>query len=168
MTKTRKVKRRRRKKRQNPERKQNQERLQDFKERIEKDLPQGHKIVVEPNGVAKMSEVLEAFVAPYLPVADTEDATNKLLALAMLAWNASFLPEEEQREMVEDIASKAMSGATRQDKEDLRELVSALVERKKAHFAEYTRTIISFELADAGKNYHLSVVSTMEKAPKQG
>jgi len=129
---------------------------------------QGHEVVVEPSGVAKMSEVLEAFVAPYLALADTEEATQKLFAVAVVAWNASFLAGNEQRKMVDEITSGAMPGATRQDKEDFRELVSALVERKRAYFSEYTRKIISFELTDTGRDYHLSVVSTMEDAPSQG
>jgi hypothetical protein len=171
MTKARKAKRRRKQKkkqRQNLKRKQNQGRLQDYRERLEKDLLQGHEVVVEPSGVAKMSEVLQAFVAPYLPLADTEDATRKLLALAVVAWNASFLTEEEQRKMVDDITSKVMPAATREDKEDFRELMSTLVERKRTRFSEYTRRIISFELMDTGRDYHLSVVSTMEDAPTQG
>ncbi len=148
--------------------KQEQSRLRGFKQRLEKDLLRGHEVVVEPSGVAKMSEVLEAFVAPYLALADTEDATRKLLMLAVVAWNASFLTEEEQRKMVDDITSKVMSAATREDKEDFSELVSTLVERKRAYFSEYTRRIISFELTDTGRDYHLSVVSTMEGAPTQG
>lgn len=171
MAKPRKAKRRRKqqkKRHQRLKRKAKQGRLQDFKQRLEKDLLQGHKVVVEPSGVAKMSEVLEAFVAPYLALADTEDATRKLLMLAVVAWNASFLTEEEQREMVDDITSKVMSEATLEDKEDFSELVSTLVERKRARFSEYTRRIISFELTDTGRDYHLSVVSTMEDAPTQG
>jgi hypothetical protein len=171
MVKPRKVKRRRRqkkKRRQRPKGKQKRGRLQDFRQRLEKGLLQGHEVVVEPSGVAKMSEVLEAFVAPYLGLADTEDATRKLLMLAVVAWNASFLTEEEQREMVDDITSEVMSEATRADKEDFGELVSTLVERKRTHFSEYTRRIVSFELTDTGRDYHLSVVSTMDDAPTQG
>ena len=74
--------------------------LQDYKQRLEADLLKGRKVVVEPRGVAKMSEVLEAFVEPFLDHAHTEDATRTLLMLAVLEWNASGLPEEEQRKMV--------------------------------------------------------------------
>ena len=172
MAKSRKVKRqrkqeKRRRQRLMREKGQEQERLQGFKQRLEKDLLQGHKVVVEPRGVAKMSEVLEAFVEPYLALADTEDAYGKLLMLAWVAWNASFLTEEEQSEMVDDITSEAMPSATREEREDFRELVSTLVERKRAHFSEYTRRIIDFELTDTGKDYHLSVVSTMQDTPKR-
>ena len=172
MAKSRKVKRqrkqeKRRRQRLMREKGQEQERLQGFKQRLEKDLLQGHKVVVEPRGVAKMSEVLEAFVEPYLALADTEDAYRKLLMLAWVAWNASFLTEEEQSEMVDDIMSEAMPSATREEREDFRELVSTLVERKRAHFSEYTRRIIDFELTDTGKDYHLSVVSTMQDTPKR-
>ena len=172
MAKSRKVKRRRKqekKRRQRLRRKQKQEqrqeRLRGFKQRLEKDLLRGHKVVVEPRGVTKMSEVLKAFVEPYLALADTEDAYRKLLTLAVVAWNASFLTEEEQSEMVDDITSEAMPAATREEREDLRELVSTLVERKGAYFSEYRRRIIDFELTDMGKDYHLSVVSIMEDAP---
>jgi hypothetical protein len=170
MTKPRKANRPRKKKKRRPRSKGQQQRgrLQDLKQRLEKDLLQGREVVVEPSGVAKMSEVLEAFVAPYLPLADTEEATQKLFALAVVAWNASFLAEEEQREMVDGITSQVMSAATREDKQDFRELVSTLVERKRTHFSEYTRKIIHFELTDTGRDYHLSVVSTMEGAPPQG
>jgi hypothetical protein len=172
MAKSRKVKRqrkqeKRRRQRLMREKGQEQKRLQGFKQRLEKDLLQGHKVVVEPRGVAKMSEVLEAFVEPYLALADTEDAYRKLLMLALVAWNASFLTEDEQSEMVDDITSKAMPSATREEREDFRELVSTLVERKRAHFSEYTRRIIDFELTDTGKDYHLSVVSTMQDTPKR-
>ena len=61
-----------------------------------------------------------------------------------------------------------MSEATREDKEDFWDFVSTLVERKRAYFSEYTRSIISFELVDTGRDYHLSVVSTMEDAKAQG
>ena len=109
-----------------------------------------------------MSQVLGAFVEPYLAVADTEDTTRKLLTLAVVAWNASFLTEEEQAKMVDDVMSEAMPSAPREDTQDFRDLVSELVERKRALFSEYTQRIIDFELTDTGRDYHLSVVSAME------
>jgi hypothetical protein len=169
MTKSRKTNRRRKQQKKQRQRlrrkKQEQSRLHGFKQRLETGLLQGHKVVLEPSGVARMSEVLEAFVEPYLEVADTEDAYRKLFMLAVVAWNASFLTVEEQSEMVDDITSKVMSAATREEREDFRALVSTLLERKRAHFSSYTRKIISFELKDTGRGYHLSVVSTMEDAP---
>ena len=175
MTKSRKAKRRRKQEKKRRQRlmretrqeEETQKRLQGLKQRVEEDILPGHKVLVEPRGIAKMSEVLEAFVEPYLALADTEDAYRKLLMLAWVAWNASFLTEEEQSEMVDDIMSEAMPSATREEREDFRELVSTLVERKRAHFSEYTRRIIDFELTDTGKDYHLSVVSTMQDTPKR-
>ena len=67
-----------------------------------------------------MSEVLREFVEPYLEFADTEEATRKLLTVAMVAWNASFLTEEEQRAMIDAIINEAMSSATEENKNDFR------------------------------------------------
>jgi hypothetical protein len=61
------------------------------------------KILVEPKGQEKMSAVLEAFVEPYLELADTENGQQVLFHLAVLAWNASLLPEEKRQAMMDDV-----------------------------------------------------------------
>ena len=108
-----------------------------------------------------MSEVLTDFVEPYLEFADTDEAYRKLLTLAVTAWNASLLPEEEQRDMVDRIFGEALPAATEELKTDLKEIMSILIARKKKFFSEYTRTIIDFELTDRGRDYHLTVASTL-------
>ena len=49
----------------------------------------------------------------------------------------------------------------------LKEIVNMLIARKKAHFSEYRRAIIDFELTDTGRGYHLAVVSTLGETPSQ-
>lgn len=58
---------------------------------------QGRKVVFQPSGEVKMSEVLLEFVEPYKQFAQTEEAYRKMLTLAVVAWNASFLPEVERQ-----------------------------------------------------------------------
>ncbi len=117
------------------------------------------QILIEPKGQVKMSEVLEAFVEPYLDAAETDDALQKLFTLAVAAWNAALLPEPKQQAMVDDLIG-SQSGLSRRDKKDLRSMIDALIARKKAHFADYRRAIVQFNLAETrGGDLHLTVAS---------
>ena len=113
-----------------------------------------------------MSEVLTDFLAPYFEFAGTDAAYRRLLTLAIAAWNTSFLPEEEQQDMVDEVL-RTMPTTSEELETDLRETVKVLIERKKARFSEYTRTILDFELVDMGEDYHLSVASTLGRPLSQ-
>ena len=141
--------------------KQKQKRFEGLKSKLEQGPFHGEKVVIEPSGEVKMSKVLRDFVEPYLEFADTEEAYRKLLTLAVMAWNASLLPEEEQQDMVDRIFKEGLPTSTDELKAGLKEIVSMLIARKKAYFSEYTRAIIDFELIDMGSDYHLSVASTL-------
>jgi len=166
VAKSRKDKRRRKRKKKRRQRlkakRQNKGKLQRYKQRLEADLLEGQEVVIEPRGVPKMSEVLKAFVAPYHDLADTMEAAEKLLRFGVMAWNMSFLSDEKQREMLDDLLDKALPEATRQEKEDLTLMMATLIARKKAHFAQYEGYIIDFELTDRGEDYHLAVVAAIE------
>jgi methionine synthase II (cobalamin-independent) len=134
--------------------------------RLERRLLQGpfddYKVVVEPKGKVKMSEVLEDFVEPYRKeVDDTIEAQTKLISLAALAWNATFFPEEERREMLDDSVEKMLKGASAKAKQNFRAIVDGMIERKLAHFADYERPIVDFELTDTGRGFHLTVTSLL-------
>jgi hypothetical protein len=110
-----------------------------------------------------MSAVLTDFVEPYVDCAETEEGFRKLLTLAVIAWNASFLPEDKQQDMIESVLDAGIPEGEDELKAGLKEIVSMLIARKKAHFSEYTRDIIDFEVTDLGENYHVSVASTPEE-----
>ena len=116
------------------------------------------QILIEPKGQVRMSEVLEAFVEPYLDDAETDDAFRKLFTLAAAAWNAALLPQAQQQTMVDDLIG-SQTGLSRRDKKDLRSMLDALIARKKAHFADYRRAIVEFNLTETGGRFHLSVAS---------
>lgn len=150
--------RRRRKRRQKP--------LESLKRKLEQGPLQGQEFVIEPSGEVKMSEVLTAFIEPYIESASTEEAHRKLLMLAIVAWNAALLPEEDQQDIV-DKAVEAIPAASWAMRAYMRTFMSKLIKRKKTYFSEYTRMILDFELTDMGEGYHLSVASTLEKPPSQ-
>jgi len=112
----------------------------------------------------KMSAVLEAFVAPYLDVAPTKEDFNKLLAIAIVAWNMSLLPESDRKKHIE----KALNNFPKETRGDGREILKDLIERKEQFFSEYRRFIMDYELTEAGMGYDLTVVSTATELPELG
>lgn len=125
----------------------------------------GQEITSEPteDGV-KMSEVLEAFIEPYLDPTIIGDKLRKLIGLAITAWNTALLPPKEQEAVlqssIDDITDDANAKA------DLKEILTEMMERKNTYFSEYRRIIIDFKLTELGDGEHLSVVSSSTGFPE--
>jgi hypothetical protein len=124
-------------------------------------VPPGSKVVYEPAGREKMSEVLDDFIEPYSDLADTEDAYRKLLSLGVLAWNAALLPEDQRQAMIDKTLEAGLTRASGANRAQAREFIEMLVRRKQEHFAGNQRAIISFTLSNTADGYHLSVASTL-------
>ncbi|HKZ85590.1 MAG TPA: hypothetical protein VJ793_18285 [Anaerolineae bacterium] len=140
-----------------------QKRFASLKRRLEEGPFPVKRIVVEPSGQVKMSDVLADFVEPYSHLADTEEAYRKLLTLAVLAWNASFLPKNKQQEMIDQVIDGGIPTGTEELRAGLKDIVRMLIARKQKHFAEYKRNMIDFELTDTGTGYRLTVASTLDE-----
>lgn len=123
-------------------------------------LPPGSEIRFEPEGQVKMSEVLKAFVEPYLELADTERALRVLFQVAMVAWNAALLPEEEREALLDETIARGFAQASEDAQAGMRAILGKMVERKLAWFDENRRFIVSVEVKRTGETDHVSVVST--------
>ena len=121
------------------------------------DVLDGMKVEIDPQGEDKMSEVLLEFVAPYREFLDTEEEHRKLLTVAIIAWDASFLPDQQRQEFVDKVLDAGIP--TVEVGEGLKAIVDALIARKQAHFSEYTRRMVAFEVRDVGNEFRVSVVS---------
>ena len=120
---------------------------------------QNIEFLKSPEGVEKMSDVLEHFVAPYEHLADDLDAQERLYAVAVVAWNATLLPQNKQQAFINELATSLPDDDETQT--DFRELVHLLMERKNRYFAANKRFIASFKLIAVGDGYHLSVASSL-------
>jgi hypothetical protein len=143
--------------------------LASFEKKLRKEsLPFG-ELVVSPPGYAKMSEVLEDFIEPYQELAQTKEATLKLLTLATIAWNVALLPKPERQGMIDKMITDALVGGDKKLKAEIQDLIKKLIARKNRYFSEYKRMILDFELKDVGSGYHLSVASTLspESSPSE-
>lgn len=122
------------------------------------------KTISAPPGTLKMSEVIIEFLKPYQDYATTYEAQRKLITVGLIAWNASLLSEDKAQAMIDKI-TKDHPRAVR---EEMIGVIEELMERKKKHFAKYTRPVIDYHLADDGDEWHLSVASFSETMPKDG
>lgn len=109
-----------------------------------------------------MADVLSAFIEPYRAYAKTTEAYRRLLLLGILAWNASLLPTHDQEAMITEVLAAGIPVGDQALLNEGREIIYELIERKQRYFAQYTRTIITFDLTETKEGYHLSVASTVK------
>src|SRR5215467_4634378 len=90
------------------------------------------QVIVNPAGTAKMSEVIFRFAEPF------KDAygmiSKEMLEIAIIVWNASFMPSDMQRKAVEDVVNVLPSDNT-EARRDMFLLANMLLERKKQYFS---------------------------------
>jgi hypothetical protein len=122
-------------------------------------LPPGAQLRIKPRGEVRMSEVLEAFVEPYLGLAGTDNGQRVLFQIASLAWNAAILPADERRALLGRVAETGLPGLEGEAREELQDLLANMIARKLALFDENKRFILSVELTSTEGGY-LSVIST--------
>ena len=106
---------------------------------------------------AKMSEVLWEFIAPYTPLAPDREAMEKLLAMAIAAWNVALFPGGERAQRLRELSTTLPAEA----RADFLALIQEMVARKERDFAQHTRYILNYELTEQRERYHLNVLSTL-------
>jgi len=119
------------------------------------------EMVIEPEGAEKMSEVLREFVAPYMDSVKNIENHRSLLGLAVAAWNASLLPLAGQQKMIDSLLKVDLIKRDRGMQQDIKELLDEMITRKKKYFSNNKRFITDFQLKQTGKQYHLSVASSL-------
>ncbi len=147
--------------RRKPRERHESERRADAYDRLEKKLASGplgeEAWELVPREGVKMSEVLEEFIAPYRQYAEDDASYRKLLSLAVAAWNLSFLSYRKRREQLETLVTTL--GATERDRQAFRDIMRAMIRRKRLHFLHHRRMIVEYDLEDMGDMYHLTVAS---------
>ncbi|AFY80327.1 hypothetical protein [Oscillatoria acuminata] len=146
--------------------KSHQKGLEKLEQKVKKG-PLGDKfagMVKNPKGEVKMSEVLEAFVEPYLDFIHDHDEREKLFTLAVMAWNLALMPEKKRPSMIDELLKVGLKGNDPLAQQDTLEIIDELIARKEEFFAKHKRFIVDFQLQDRGNEFHLSVASTFSNA----
>ncbi len=122
-------------------------------------------ILRNPEGEVKMSEVLKAFVQPYLKFVKNRDQRMTLFQTGVAAWDLALLPEERRQPTMEEVIETLCPGQSDSVKQGCRSLLSKMIVRKQQLFADNHRYIVNFKLHETEENYQISVMSTLPDRP---
>lgn len=121
------------------------------------------KIVSNPQGQVRMSDVLESFIASELAETSTDDERKFLFNFAVCAWNLALMPEEQRQTERDKLVQMLCGKQGEQVVEETTAFLEGLIARKLARFPDNKRFIVDFELRKVGRDYTLNVMSTPEK-----
>jgi hypothetical protein len=134
-----------------------------FLERIKRhSITAGKEILVAPPDQAKMSEVLLEFAAPLLDRFESEIPVNKIIGVAIIAWNLSMFPEEDYKRHLDEIAGKLSLDA--KGVKGMIDVMGWLVDRKRRHFAQHKKHILDYRLSELDDRRSFQVISIAEPA----
>ena len=115
----------------------------------------------------KMSEVLLDFAEPLLNNVGCDELFEDVISFAIICWNASFLPEKEQKKIISSLVDE-MAKSDVLLRLSIGSDVRMLLERKKRFFADEKRMIINYEIIEENGSRRLLAMSafTNDKADK--
>ena len=114
-------------------------------------------LVYGVEGAEKMSVVIGRFLKPYLDDTESQEEYEDVLAMGILIWNASLLPDRERGKLLK----KMVRQVPRFERDSFKQFVDELLTRKRLLFDGNKRMILNFSVEDAGDSYHISVISTL-------
>jgi hypothetical protein len=134
-----------------------------------------------------MSAVILEFIEPYRDQAHNDSELENLIALSVVAWNISLLPEDQRENALEDFASgmfsrkrllpiklrnwvlrlfrskrEGGSGDRPPEVTAFKEIVYEMIERKVNQYSQNRRFILSYQVKFTNSDMNLFVVSTLE------
>ncbi len=115
------------------------------------------RVLKDPAGLEKMSEVIEEFAGPLLEHCSRMDQRRGAIGLAVTAWNLSLLPDEErEKELSQHILPKTGP--------EMKDILTTMVKRKQALYRDIQRLILDYEITDKGKDaLRLTVISAVPR-----
>jgi hypothetical protein len=118
------------------------------------------KILEASSQEEKMSAVILKFVEPYKKFVTSKEGFEKLIVLAMVAWNASILKGATEEQIINTLKENIPLSTDEAWSEDIDQVLTELMERKARYFANYTRLILDYSVSEARDEYNLAVVSS--------
>jgi len=125
-------------------------------------LLEGKEILIREDSGEKMSEVLFKFIEPYMEFASSRNNLEKLLIVAVIAWNASLIPKEEREAILDEEINSTLSFMDEDLVKDFKAILYELIQRKEILFSENRSFIFDYELTGGKGKYYLSVASMIQ------
>ena len=123
------------------------------------------QVMVNPAGTEKMSEVIFRFAEPFK---DEDGMLPKaMLEIAIILWNASFMPNERQKQALEDVIN-VLPTDDLEARREMAFMAHMLLERKQQYFSDNKRLIMDYHITESAHGINLDVVSTLPEGYHQG
>jgi len=123
-------------------------------------IPSQQKVLINPPEHEKMSEVILDFAQPLLDMSDNDEATQKAIDFAIIAWNFAIIKERSGEKAIEEIMRKtAKPGTDETTMERYRPYFDMLFRRKRELFPDNQRMIMDYEFSESRDKFHLNVIS---------
>lgn len=120
------------------------------------------KILVEPEGYAKMSAIILDFARPLLALDPEREYFEEVVTLAIIAWNISLTLENMPERTLESLMQEALGEEfMEEDNEELVGQIKMLVRRRQKYFSKHKRLILDFQITESEDMFHLNVVSEL-------
>ena len=118
----------------------------------------GKKVVVEPSGAIRMSDVLQDFAKPLLLESVTDAEVKDAIKFSILVWNASLVPSPKKEDLIGTFIKQL---STPENTESVKSYIDMLLKRKKDKFPNINRAIIDCQFSGSGKNLRFDVASNL-------
>jgi hypothetical protein len=126
------------------------------------EFPLPHKVLINPPGHEKMSEVIMEFASPMLEKSTDDEMSRNIISFAILAWNLALHKERGNDAAYQELHDMALSSYTDETgRQQFHHFLAMLLQRKREFFSDYKRFILDYELSFTRDNMHLDVVSTV-------
>jgi len=122
----------------------------------------GKKILIREGSEEKVSEVLFKFIEPYMEFDSSRNNLEKLLIVAVIAWNASLIQKEEREAILDEEINSTLSFMDEDLVKDFKAILYELIQRKEILFSENRSFIFDYELTGGKGKYYLSVASMIQ------
>ena len=143
--------------------------IEQLKQQMKKDgiLSDERVVLVDSEG-PKISEVFLEFIEPYEKDAPTDEAFEKLLVIAVVAWNAAVLGGEEGQQLIDVTVGAIAKSAGKKWGEDAKGIIAMMMRRKENFFADDNRYIMDYRWAELEDGHHLTVAALIkDQEPEQ-
>jgi len=137
--------------------------IEQLKQQMKKDgiLSDERVDLVETEG-PKISAVFLEFIGPYEKDAPTDEAFQKLLAIAVVAWNAVVLGGEEGQHLIDVTVGAIAKSAGKKWGEDAKDIIATMIQRKENFFADDKRYIMEYRWNEQEDGHHLTVAALIK------
>lgn len=127
-------------------------------DKILKDRPHmANRIIPNPPGKEKMSEVILEYARPLLDPAETVEEQKKAVAMAIICWNISFIDPEERDAMI----AQTFAETGEMLDSAIREVIEFMLNRKEDLFAHNKRIVEDWIIKDRGRQLFFEVATNL-------